>query len=246
MKRKIRIIEIIFFILIILMTGCEKEMKEEKITLNDRQIKILDEMELSTNVDELNNRQIAVIKRIEEILQYLERKYDEKFEYVGYVEKSELENEYLLAVPEGGNKNTDTFRVECDNDEFYDEYLEQLLRPIYEKKMCKCLSDIIESTDLKIYSTIYETDIIKTDFSEEDITKNTKSSTMIFLSNENLNIKEYDGLYEKVKSALMKNQFSGNVQLLIYKKEYFNRLNREIYNTFLDDNYYIYRKNINL
>lgn len=246
MKRKIRIVKIIFLILIILMIGCEKEMKEEKITLNDRQIKILDEMELSTNVDELNNRQITVIKRIEEILQHLERKYDEKFEYVGYVEKSELENEYLLAVPEGGNKNTDTFRVECDNDVFYDEYLEQLLRPIYEKKMCKCLSEIIESADLKIYPTIYETDIIKADFSEEDITKNTKSSTMIFLSNENLNTEDYDGLYEKVKSVLMKNQFSGNFQLLIYKKEYFNRLNREIYNTFLDENYYIYRKNINL
>ncbi len=246
MRRGNKIISIVFFISIVLMIGCEKEMNEKKITFNDRQIKILEEMKLSTNVDKLKNRQIAVIKRIEEILQYLEQKYDEKFEYVGYVEKSKLENEYLLAVPEGGNKNTDTFRVECDNDEFYDEYLEQLLRPTYEKKMCKCLSAIIESVDLKIYSTIYETDIIKTDFSEKDITKNTKSSTMIFLSNKNLNTEDYDGLYEKVKSILIKNQFSGNFQLLIYKKEYFNRLNREIYNTFLDEIYYTYRKNINL
>lgn len=219
---------------------------KEHMQLNDRQKRILKEMGLSTNFKELTDKQIANISRIEEILQYLDKKYNKEFEYAGYVEKSALEDEYLLAYSKDGNKNTEIFKVECSKNKFTDDYLNLLIRPVYENKMYKRMKCIVKNADLKIYSTIYESDITKVDFGEEDVTKNTKSSTMIFLSSENLNTEDYDSLYGKVKLILMKNQFSGNFQLLIYKKEYFNKLNREIYYAYLDENYYLYRKTINI
>lgn len=81
---KTRLVGIITtMIFVVLIGGCSTNMKEN-VTLNDRQIDILLSEDLPTEWNKLTPNQQKSIQAIEEMLEYLENKYDKEFIYAGY------------------------------------------------------------------------------------------------------------------------------------------------------------------
>lgn len=132
---------ICLFLILLLLPGCAKNTsthnnynfeteysaQENYIeSLNSRQIEICEQMDLPTNIDELTSTQKKSLIRIEELLQYLDQKYNTTFHYVGYYEKSTLECEKLEAYSDELNEyHYTTMTVEKDgsyNDNYKDVF----------------------------------------------------------------------------------------------------------------------------
>ena len=133
--KKIKKILLIVCVLIVAYTGVSimvSHIRRENYKLNDRQVAILKEMEMPTEWDELTNYQQDCIMAIEEMLEYLEKKYDKEFCYGGYIAENDLYNdkEELLAYAKGDNRETDCFGVRPTT--FGYDYI--YLLPEYEEK----------------------------------------------------------------------------------------------------------------
>ena len=70
---------------------------EETYVLTSRQKEILKNLDLPQELDELDVFQRTAIKEIEKMLSYLENKYDESFEYVGYSPDSPMGPSHMSA-----------------------------------------------------------------------------------------------------------------------------------------------------
>ena len=85
-------------------TEFEQKVEEESmLELNQRQVEICEAVGLPTQVDELDSHQKKAIMRIEDLLQYLDDKYNKSFKYAGYVAAGVLEDEHLIAYSEDMN-----------------------------------------------------------------------------------------------------------------------------------------------
>lgn len=73
--------------------------------LSQRQISILQRENLPADYEKLTDSQKKSIREIEELLLYLEDKYDVPFSYVAYYTATVLEPEDLSARPENGGKS---------------------------------------------------------------------------------------------------------------------------------------------
>lgn len=86
-----------------LKTPTNDTIKDSKVILNERQKAILEVEGLSTNYDELTYIQKNAIQEIEEMLVYLENKYNETFVYVRY----DYSKKELCALREGTEYDAD-------------------------------------------------------------------------------------------------------------------------------------------
>ncbi|MGO4988532.1 hypothetical protein ACTQ46_09795 [Gallicola sp. Sow4_E12] len=100
---------VILITLILILTGCTsanlgKKKAEDRVELTERQISILEQENLPVDYEKLSVSQKKSIMEIEELLLYLEDKYDVSFSYVAYYTATVLEPEDLSARPENGDK----------------------------------------------------------------------------------------------------------------------------------------------
>lgn len=107
---------ILMFVIIITASGCTisnnkyvseadyTNKTESQNTLNERQTKILKEEGLPTSFSLLTTSQQKSIIRIEELLQYLDNKYEKHFNYFEYSNGGILEDEWLKAYPDELNE----------------------------------------------------------------------------------------------------------------------------------------------
>lgn len=117
---------------------------EESVELTERQKEILTEIGLPTDYAELSDREKSAIVAIEDMLTYLENKYNEPFIYIGYVEGRDLEQEHLTAFPENGSMNDEvTVYRTYEDGEFTctDNYVNILAAPVYQKAMEQYVSN---------------------------------------------------------------------------------------------------------
>lgn len=163
----------------------DKTVQKEEPTLNEWQKEFLAEQELPTEYSELSGGQRFSVKRIYEMIMYLENKYGITFEYTGYVQPQILENEYLTAIPKGGNKTTDTVTVTCEDDgTFTDDYPNVAVRPYYEQMITDYIEDYFDSDKVKVISSI-STSISEFDnISKEKMKGNVYGINLILLSND--------------------------------------------------------------
>lgn len=123
MKKIRRVLAVIVFccLFILIEGGCSQMTNQtsnqttshnaQNKILTDRQIQILQEEGLPTVFDQLTISQQRAIQAIEEMLKAIEQKYGEDFAYVGYMPKSPIEAEKLVAVPIAGDPVLDQFSV---------------------------------------------------------------------------------------------------------------------------------------
>lgn len=105
---------------------------DKKMTLNERQISICEDLGLATNYDELSLQQQKCISRIEELLQYLDNKYNTTFNYRGYYEAFApvYQKEKLEAYTDDTGEFEYTTLTVDDDGSFVDDYPFQLVKPI--------------------------------------------------------------------------------------------------------------------
>ncbi len=118
-----------------------------------RQEEILERTKLPKDWNELSTYHRRIIKRIEKMLKYLEKKYGKKFYYNGYIPENKLffDKESLLAYAEGDDPEVDCFSVEPKGFGFTDEYAWVIQSPIVQKEMEDKLSGIFEGQKYKMF-----------------------------------------------------------------------------------------------
>lgn len=100
---------VLLITLVLILAGCEsvnlgKKKAEDRVELSERQISILQRENLPADYEKLTDSQKKSIMAMEELLVYLEDKYDVPFSYVAYYTATVLEPEDLSARPENGDK----------------------------------------------------------------------------------------------------------------------------------------------
>ncbi len=124
-----------------------------KHKLTRRQKEILERTKLPNNWEELSTYHRRIIKRIEKMIKYLEKKYGKKFYYNGYVpgNKLFLDEEYMVAYAEGDDPETGCFSVEPKGFGFSDGYAWVTQAPIVQKEMEEKLAGILEGQKYKMF-----------------------------------------------------------------------------------------------
>ena len=178
-------------VLIIGGSGCSmknesSETKKPEPTLNEWQKNFLAEQKLPTEYEELNLTQRLSVAAIYEMIMYLEDKYGVTFEYTGYVRPQILENEYMTAIPKGGNELTDTVTVTRQDDgTLTDDYPNIVVRPYYEQMITDYVEDYFGSENVKILSKVTNTTIKDfSDISEAAMDGNVFGTNIVFIKND--------------------------------------------------------------
>ena len=157
-----------------------KAIQKEEPKLNEWQKNFLAEQELPTEYSELNLTQQLSVDAIYEMLMYLQDKYGVEFEYTGYVRPQILEDEYMTAIPKGGNEKTDTVTVTREDDgSFTDNYPNVAVRPYYEQMITDYVKEYFNSDRIKVLSTITNTSLESVKNIDNEMLEGTISSTNV-------------------------------------------------------------------
>lgn len=145
-------------------------------TLNARQQAICEDLGLSPIFESLTPQQKKCIVRIEELLQYLDNKYDTTFNYLGYKEAFApvYQKEKLEAYTEDTNEFEYTTLTVGDDGSFVDDYPFQLVKPIVRYDFIEYMQRKL-GKEFKVYGVKGETEI--TDI--RNITKEALSGTTV-------------------------------------------------------------------
>jgi hypothetical protein len=234
---------IILQLMSLIIGGCGCEMKKEKIkqepTLNEWQKEFLAEQGLPTEYSELNLTQQLSVDAIYEMIMYLEEKYGIGFEYTGYVRPQILEEEYMTAIPEGGNAKTDTVTVTREDDgTFTDDYPNIAVRPYYEQMITDYVKDYFGSDKIKVISSISTSINDFNNITEEKMKGDVSSSNKIFIDSSLCNDKEVHTFVSDLSIWLNENQLLGtNWIYLLNNKTSISNIDETNYKDYFDDNY---------
>lgn len=184
MKLRIKSIVILGLCMLLLLCSCDSsEVKnelsnntsvEETIMLNQRQKKILEDMRLPTDYDSLTTRQKNAIIAIEEMLSYLEGKYDDKFEYYDYYEAVPGIEAHLEAGCSVGIV-TVYRRSENGTDSYTDDYMAVSTSPQYGEIIENYIGQFFNPSSYKVFSIV--SDVKKID---EDLLSVASATSFVF------------------------------------------------------------------
>ena len=221
--KKYIILTVIILVAYIGVRSVISDIQRKNYKLNDRQIAILEEMDMTTDWEELTNYQQDCIMSIEKMLEYLEKKYDKEFCYGGYIAENGLYNdkEELLAYAKGDNRETDCFGVRPTKFGYEDDYAYIYLLPEYEEKYNEQIKEIVGESKFFNYTVIEEVKgqkVIRT------------SSRMALSYSEN-----YKELGEEIYKTLRKNdEFADNFIIYVLDEKYIEQMTRENWEDILD------------
>ena len=198
---------IIGLIAVVIIYGCVRnhisEVQRKNYKLNARQVAILKEEEMPTEWDELNSYQQDCIKSIEDMLEYLEKKYDKEFCYGGYRAADWMDNEQeeLLAYAKGDDRETDCFAVWPTKKGYEDDYPTVYLWPEYVEKYSKQIKEIVGDAKFVCFPIIGEND------GKEAI----HASVTIVLSYSS----DYKKVSKRIYEKLLNNEELGDIDIYI-------------------------------
>lgn len=160
--------------------------KEDDLTnLTDRQKKILEQMELPTEYEQLNYTQQHAIKRIEIMLRYLEEKYEMEFSYAGYVPAGAMESEHLTAYPtaDGTGDGANFITVKPYGETFKDNYSDKEIREYYEGLVTSFVREYFNSEQTKVIVYGFSTSLKQiNEISDDCFRYKISTSTLVFVS----------------------------------------------------------------
>ena len=130
------------------------EEEEQMIQLTERQISILQASGMSTEVEELGSEQLSAIIAMEELFEYLEERYEEKFEYVGYIAETPLDKEELIVQVLDGT-SLERISVYRENGIITDDYINLLVKEPYQELTNSFFEQHESGIESKTFSEIY-------------------------------------------------------------------------------------------
>ncbi|MDO5602931.1 MAG: hypothetical protein Q4G07_09200 [Oscillospiraceae bacterium] len=218
----------------------------EEVVLTDRQKEILTKKGLPADYEALSVSEKSAIVEIEKMLRVLEEKYGVPFVYAGYIAKSPLENQQLLAYPAGGDEMTDVCTVEkkmVDGQETYeDDYINILVRKTYTDYLLKYMNEKLGEGTVKLYATITRTSLAPDRIEEDGIPGNVAASNMIFLDGAAVDEAAYTAFLKDLGAWLREQQLYGMNQVILLKPDNFLYVTQYNYTDYLSDEYYTKRE----
>ncbi len=173
--------------------GNEREKEKEMIQLTERQISILEEVELPTKVEELTETQLAAIINMEELFQHLDKKYDEEFVYAGYIFESYLDTEELIVQVKDGT-SLDMVSVYRRDGVITDDYANWLVKEPYQELTNSFFQQYEGGLESKTFSDIYS---VEGDMDTENLLSIVSASSGIFIPESEINLDELNELGQK-------------------------------------------------
>lgn len=252
MRRKIKTGILFLTILsVALVSGCGKNKKGKseaemtsKFELNERQIRILEEEELSTDYNELGITQQSAIESIEEMLTYLEEKYGETFCYYGYG-NDPFEPEFLEAYAESDSEERiiTVYRKWEDGKYTYDDdYQNILAEEDYINALKEFINQYLDEEDYKLFVDISYVD---DNWKKDSIIHDVKAGIYIFLKNKlitNIEIDEFIKIYGLWMKEHLDKEYSHSIDFIVQKEKdfdetfdfnYINQINEEKYSEYI-------------
>ena len=236
-----RISVVILITLILVLTGCTsanlgKKKTEDRVELSERQISILKQENLPADYEKLTDSQKKSIMAMEELLVYLEDKYDVSFSYVGYYTGNVLEPEYLSARAENGDKSDIVTVTRKYSDEgevsISDDYPSVAARGIYRTFLNDKMDEMVGSENhFIILGSAYNPSGKNAKSVEELRVIDFSISQNIFLKESSLDttLKEFSMV---LRSWLESEDIGGESRLFLLKDEDFVDLNEENFSKF--------------
>ena len=170
-----------------------KEVAGEMIQLTERQKDILQENGLPTNPEELDWVQLSAIVAMEELFEYLDQKYEEEFEYAGYIAESPLDREQLMVQVVGGT-SLDIVSVYRENGVITDDYANLLVKEPYEAAINEFFEQYEGGIESKTFSAI---NFVNGDVNTKNLLSIINASSGIYIPESKFNIKELDVIAHK-------------------------------------------------
>lgn len=183
----------------------DQEEETVNIKLTERQIALLKELGLPTDYEELSLNQKSAIESIEDLLTYLEEKYNQPFTYVRYVAGDALEDEHLVAYPSNGTPDDEitVYRTYVDKKfQYEDDYAVVLAKPLFETVVNEFVSENINSTNTKVFCKVTSAN---DDVTKENVFGNVAGSVYIFLDEAYCTEEQYQIFLDKCSQFLTEN-----------------------------------------
>lgn len=240
----------LFLLLLLILTGCAKhqstptyydfesqntEQEESMDSLNSRQIEICEQMNLPINIEELTDSQKKSLMRIEELLQHLDKKYDTTFHYVGYYEKSVLEEEKIEAYSDGLNEYYYTTLTVQEDGSYNDDYKDVLGRCLLEIEAADFLNSNLDS-QFKVFALECKYSGEKVPEIINDFSNNTSLTIEIIVKGKDKadKLQEYA---EEIIKWYQENNIYGYVNFIMVSDEHFDSVNNyNVSSIKIDDN----------
>ena len=220
--------------------------KVAELVLNERQKEILEEVGLSTDVEELTYMQKRAIITIDEMLTAMEEKYDRSFSYAGYVAPGLLEYEHLIAYPSDGARSIDSFevrKVEGENGtEYEDDYMNVAIRDDYAKYVEELIISNLHTENVKVFADIYTTKLADIPDNKEDYEGNVSSWKAVFLYvPDSSEISKY---LELIQQVMEEKRLRHECEVIFLKENILNEIKWYNYEDYLSSDFYIERRTI--
>jgi hypothetical protein len=187
--------------------------------LNERQMKILSEQGLSTDYKTLDEHQQEAIVAIEELLSYLETKYEIGFTYLGYNAKGPLEDEKLTAYPSDGDELIDIVTATRKHATIVDDYINVVILPVFNDVVSTYVRQFFAEKDFKVFSEISSSKIDELPVNAEDLKGNIGAGNWIFIDSSSVSETEFNKFVDQFPDWIKENKFYGTSQLIYFEKD---------------------------
>ena len=133
------------------------------------------------------------IVAMEELFEYLDQKYEEEFEYAGYIAESPLDTEQLMVQVVGGT-SLDIVSVYRENGVITDDYANLLVKEPYEAAINEFFEQYEGGIESKTFSAI---NFVNGDVNTKNLLSIINASSGIYIPESKFNIKELDVIAHK-------------------------------------------------
>ena len=193
---------------------------DESSELNETQIEILAAEGLPTDYDELTASQQHIIDRIDEMLSYLNEKYEEPFVYADYIPQELLQTETLIAYPRstGSGDGKYLVTVTTEGDSFTDDYFDFSVSDLAEELTNEFLAQHFDSDEYKYFASPLACDITMAEMENGNFQWKYGASNRIFLLESECSIDNVEEFAVEYANFLYEHELSGRCRIEILKE----------------------------
>ena len=217
---------------------------EAEGVLNKRQESILSKQGLPTNFNELTASQQNAIVAIEDMLQYVENKYDTSFSYAGYSPEGYMEKEHMRAYPSDGDMQTDSFTISKTETGYTDDYIHVAINTDFSSYICENVQPFALGAEVKVYSEITETLLREVPSDMWEFDGNVESSIWIFIDGATYEEKEFPIFKMFFNDMMEKHSLYGTAQIILLKEGKLQYLTEYNYTDYLSEEHYSNRETV--
>ena len=207
---------------------------------DEQQKEIMRETGLSGDYSALTDTQKSAVTSIEDMLTWMEGKYQQKFCYVSYAPGDAIEQEHLKVYPEQGDESDIVTVYRTYENRLYryeDDYGAILTRPAYEEQIRTFAEKYLPSEGIKIYTEIKNGGSSVAD--AEPVLNEVSAVTYIFMDNA-LCSEQYETFLEAVPDWLTENcqGVPAGIYLRMTESEAWQQIDRSDYEDKLREDVY--------